>query len=89
MHAAGMNPMNVLIEQLQNSKHSRSDARTWDMHQQTVKARTHKAKDRRRRKDDVKSVTYLDVQRQVEVLVDLATDPNVLGRQWSGAALWI
>jgi hypothetical protein len=31
----------------------------------------------------------LDVQRQVEVLVDLATDPNVLGRQWSGAALWI
>jgi DNA-dependent protein kinase catalytic subunit len=26
---------------------------------------------------------------QVECLVDLATDPNVLGRQWIGLSAWM
>eukprot|EP01043_Picozoa_sp_COSAG02_P027185 COSAG02_NODE_1591_length_11781_cov_861.345403_3_plen_198_part_00 len=85
---AGINPMNVLVEQLRDSKHSRKPE-TWTQHKKTIKAETHQARGRRRRKDDVRSAKYLDVQQQVEVLIDLATDPNVLGRQWAGAALWI
>ena len=30
----------------------------------------------------------LDVRDQVRVLVDLATDPNCLGRHWKGLNLW-
>jgi len=37
----------------------------------------------------VRNADELSVQQQVEVLVDMATDPNVLGRQWWGGALWI
>ena len=32
---------------------------------------------------------YLDVNAQVDVLVDLAADANVLGRQWTGLATWV
>lgn len=80
--------MDILITQLQNTQHRR-ESQTWEQHKKTIKAQAPKARDRRRRKDDVKSVKNLDVQQQVEVLVDLATDPNVLGRQWYGAAMWI
>ena len=80
-----MNPVNVLIEQLENTKHSQ-DQQIWEQHKKAITAET---RNRRRRRDDVKSMTYLDVQQQVEVLVDLATDPNVLGRQWGAAAMWI
>ena len=80
--------MHVLVEQLRDSKHSRKPE-TWAQHKRTIKAETPKVRDRRRRKDDVKNAKYLDVQQQVEVLIDLATDPNVLGRQWFGAHLWI
>lgn len=31
----------------------------------------------------------LSVGEQVEVLVDLACDPNVLMRQWVGLAMWL
>ena len=82
-----MNPMDLLMGQLENTTHRNPPQ--WEQHQKAIKARTPKAKDRRRRKDDVKHVKYLDVQQQVEVLVDLATDPNVLGRQWWGASMWI
>lgn len=85
---AGLNPMDILVEQLRDSIHSRKP-QTWAQHKRTIKAETPKARNRRRRKDDVKSAKYLDVQQQVEVLIDLATDPIVLGRQWLGAALWI
>jgi hypothetical protein len=80
--------MDILVTQLQNTQHRR-EQQTWDQHKRTIKAQAAKARDRRRRKDDVRSVKNLDVQQQVEVLIDLATDPNVLGRQWYGAAMWI
>ena len=39
--------------------------------------------------DDVGRRQVLSVGEQVEVLVDLACDPNVLMRQWVGLAVWL
>ncbi|CAN0365876.1 unnamed protein product [Ectocarpus sp. 12 AP-2014] len=32
---------------------------------------------------------WLSVEDQVDCLIDLATDPDVLGRQWVGLATWV
>ena len=42
-----------------------------------------------RSRDSKLQGSTLGVADQVACLVDIATDPNVLGRQWIGLATWI
>ena len=80
----GENPMQILLTGLRQTKHAK-DEETWSMHQDAVKG----AARSRRRKDDVQHSQKLSVQDQVEVLVDMATDGGICGRQWHGGSLWV
>ena len=73
--------LELLMEQAKHAK----EEETWRMHQDAVKG----AARSRRRKDDVQHSQKLSVQDQVEVLVDMATDGGICGRQWHGGSLWI
>ena len=86
---AGKNPVTVILQQLSRSPHSETGFHgahegTWQQHIATAQG----GATRRRQRDDVRGVDQLDVYKQVEVLIDMATDPAVVGRMWKGGAYW-
>jgi DNA-dependent protein kinase catalytic subunit len=87
---AGKNPVTVILQQLSRSPHSETGIHgahegTWQQHIATAEG----GATRRRQRDDVRGVDQLDVYKQVEVLIDMATDPAVVGRMWRGGAYWL
>eukprot|EP00624_Nannochloropsis_granulata_P005188 evm.model.NODE_36730_length_23693_cov_36.852951.1 len=93
----GANPVDVLCSDLEKNLHVIKKFNSLERIRGVVKggvgrprARLYQKKiGRREREDGKKGVERLTVAEQVEVLVDLATDPNVLMRQYVGLAAYI
>jgi DNA-dependent protein kinase catalytic subunit len=77
---SGYNPAHILVEELRTSVHGSKPV--IKKLEEIVRGTPH---------DNVRADfgKKCSVTKQVEALVDLATDPNVLGRMYGGWASWI
>lgn len=93
----GANPVEILCSDLEKNLHVIKKFNSFGRIREVVnggaerlRARLHRRKvGRKESEDGKKGVERLTVAEQVEVLVDLATDPNVLMRQYVGLATYI
>ena len=76
----GRHPAKVLMDQIKDTYHRNSPK-----HIEGIK----RVLWRRGRVRERITEEYLDVNDQVETLIDIATDPSILGRAFTGAQLWM
>lgn len=71
----GINPANVLLEELRGTKHNSAP------YSKNLEAIVRGDETRVRRKMRQANLPIAD---QVDCLIDMANDPNILGRTWTG-----